>query len=290
MAKFRDYHRKSYVNPFFGVGRRGVAAKNKHRRGFGSWRVKLVAFLFIILLGAGIYFVFFSPYFSIKNIEISGLEKISYDELRGMVDKEISSRRFFIFNQNNIFIFNEKEIRDKVYGKYALNFIKVDKSLPGTIKISLEEKKPALIWKTTDKFYVVDFDGAIIREITQTEVGEYQGNQSGAKMATVFDESNTSVANKDKVLSGQAVGAITDIQNNLSRATGLVILNFVIADRNDSTLKCITGDGWGAYFSLINDLNAQINKLTAFLMDKKQEERKGLEYVDLRFEDRVYYK
>ncbi len=290
MAKFRDYHKKSYVNPFFGVGKRGVAAKNKHRRGFGSWRNKFIFISSAVIIGVGIYFIFFSPYFSIKKIETSGLEKISYDELRGMVDEQISSRRFFIFSQNNIFIFDEKEISDKVYGKYALNFVKVNKSLPGTIKISLEEKKPALIWKTTDKFYVVDFDGAIIREITQTEVSEYQGNRFGAKMATVFDDSNTSVANKDKVLSGQAVGAITDIQNNLSRATGLVILNFVIADRNDSTLKCITGDGWGAYFSLINDLNAQINKLTTFLMDKKQEERKRLEYVDLRFEDRVYYK
>lgn len=289
MGRIKDYHRKSYANPFFGGGKRGGGFRHYFGRRLG-WRAKLLALLFFILISGLLYFIFFSPYFSINKIEISGLEKINHDEMRAMVDKQIVGKRFFVFSQNNIFIFDEEALNKTLNDEYSLQTLKIEKSLPGIIKILLEEKKPALIWKTTGKFYLVDWDGAIIREITESEVSEYPGNQGGAKMARVFDSSNNSVAIKDETLTTAAVRAINDMQNNLPRATGLSILNFVMDNHNESTIKSLTSEGWTAYFSLTNDLNAQIIKLNAFMVEKNIEERKGLEYIDLRFEDRVYYK
>ncbi len=263
------------------------------RKYFGkkrSWRGKLLALLFFIFTLGLLYFIFFSPYFGIKNIEISGLEKINYDEMRAAVDAQTKSRRFFVFSQSNIFIFDEKGIAEKLNEKYSLEFLQIDKSLPGNIKISLEEKKPAIIWKSAEKLYLVDWDGAIIREIPKTEVLEYPVNNPGAKMATVFDESNSTVEIKENILAAEEIYDINDLQNNFPRATGLSISNFMMTDKDDSAIKCVTGEGWAAYFSLINDLNAQIVKLNAFMGENNLEARKGLEYVDLRFEDRVYYK
>lgn len=289
MGRIKDYHKKSYRNPFFGGAKRGCGFR-KHFGRRCSWRTKLFVFLFFILFFGLVYFIFFSPYFSIKEVEISGLEKINYDEIHAIVDEQVASRRFFVFSQNNVFIFDEKELQEILDDKYSLKFLKVDKSLPGIIKISLEEKKPAMIWKTAEKFYLVDWDGAIIREITDLEVSEYLGNQGGAKMARVSDGSNASVATKSKILTAGVVHIITDLQNNLPRATGLNIVNFVMDNHNESTIKILTGEGWVSYFSLKNDLNAQILKLNAFMGERNLEERKRLEYVDLRFEDRVYFK
>jgi cell division septal protein FtsQ len=285
----KDYHKKSYTNPFFGGGKGGVGFSKGSRRRYG-WRRKLIAFLFFILVSGLAYFIFFSPYFSINKIEISGLEKINYDEIRAIVDEQVASHRFFIFSQNNIFIFDEESAKNKLNEKYALNLLKINKSLPGVIKVFLEEKKPALVWKTAEKFYLIDWEGVVIREITETEVSEYPGNQPGAKMAVVFDDSNASLAIKNKILTSEAVQTINELQNNLSRTTRLLISNFSMANHNDSTIKVRTSEGWDIYFSLTNDLNAQIVKLSAFLVEKNLEERKGLQYVDLRFEDRVYYK
>jgi cell division septal protein FtsQ len=285
----KDYHKKSYANPFFGGGKGGVGFSKGSRRRYG-WRGKLIAFLFFIFVSGLAYFIFFSPYFSINKIEISGLEKINYDEIRAIVDEQVASHRFFIFSQNNIFIFDEESAKNTLNEKYALNLLKINKSLPGVIKVFLEEKKPALVWKTAEKFYLIDWEGMVIREIAETEVSGYLGNQPGAKMAVVFDDSNASLAIKNKILTSEAVQAINDLQNNLSRTTRLIISNFSMANHNDSTIKVRTSEGWDTYFSLTNDLNAQIVKLSAFLVEKNLEERKGLQYVDLRFEDRVYYK
>ncbi|MFH2136057.1 MAG: hypothetical protein ABII19_00265 [Patescibacteria group bacterium] len=289
MGRIKDYHKKSYINPFFGGGKKGTGFRKYFGRKRG-WRGKLLALLFLSVISGLGYFIFFSPYFSIKKIEISGLEKINYDEMRAMVDDQIASRRFFIFSQDNIFIFDEEKLQELLNEEYSLEFLKIGKSLPGIIKISLEEKKPAIIWKTAGKFYLVGWDGAIIREISETGVSEYLGNQPGAKMAEVFDERNSVVQVKENILTTEEVRTINDLQNNLPRATGLGILNFTMTNKDDSTVKCLTREGWTAYFSLINDLNAQIVKLNAFMTEKNIEARKGLEYVDLRFEDRVYYK
>lgn len=292
MGRIKDYHRKQYNNPFFQkTKKRFFSRRKKSRYGRrGSWRVKLAVFLFIVLVGAAVYFVFFSQYFAIKDVEISGTEKISQDDLRGLIGSQLAARRFFIFNQSNIFVFDGKTAEKIIDEKYALNSLKIDKSLPGTLKISLEEKKPAIIWKTDDKFYLVDWGGTVISEIPPGEVSGYPGNQPGAKMAVVFDDNNAEVAVKEEILTSQIVQDINDLQNNLSQTTELRVLNFAMANHDDPTIKCLTGEGWEAYFSFVNDLNAQVNKLKVFLEEKNQEQRKGLQYVDLRFEDRVYYK
>ena len=292
MGRMRDYHRKKYQNPFFkrpSATGRGRRFRNRHQSS-GSWCGRLIIILLIILLSGAIYFIFYSPYFSIRQIEISGLQKIDYNELRAVIDSHLASRRFLIFPQNNIFIFDEKSVEKEINERYALNYLKIEKRLPGFVSISVEEKMPALIWKTVEKFYLVDGDGVIIREIREEEVSGYQANQPGANMALVFDESNEITAVKEQIITRKKAEAVVDLQNNLARATGLQIVNFAMANREDSMIKCLTGEGWQIYFSPADDLNAQIQKLSVFLKEKNQEDRRGLQYVDLRFEDRVYYK
>jgi cell division septal protein FtsQ len=288
----KDYHRKKYQNPFFKrPGATGRSRRFRNRReSFGSWHGKLIVILLMILLGGAIYFIFYSPYFSIRQIEISGLQKIDSNELRGIVDNQTASRRFLIFPQNNIFVFDEKSAEKEINERYALNYLKIEKRLPGSVSISVEEKIPALIWKTAEKFYLVDGDGVIIREIQEGEVSGYQTNQPGANMALVFDESNEITAVKEQIISRKKAEAVVNLQNTLARTTGLQIVNFTMTNRGDLLIKCLTNEGWQIYFSPTDDLDEQIQKLSVFLKEKNQEDRRGLLYVDLRFEDRVYYK
>jgi len=285
MRRIKDYHRKTYGNPFF------ARPRNRSRRlgRSGSWRGKLIIIFLAAIFGGAVYFIFYSPYFSIKNINIAGLERINYEEIRGVIQDQMFGSRFFIFKQNNIFVFDENAASKNINEKYALKAFKIDKRLPETLIFSVEERSPALIWKTSLKYYIVDWDGTIIREITPEEVSGYQENQPGAKMALVFDDSNAQVGFKDKILSSETVLAISNLETSIPTA-GLTISNFKVADKNDPVIKCLTGEGFEVYFSAVGDLNAQLEKLKTFLKEKKPEDRKALQYVDLRFADRIYYK
>ncbi len=294
MAKLRNYYKKKYVNPFFRKTKKGFTSRG---RGFyygagggGSWRSKLVLFLGIVAAGCLFYFIFYSSYFTIKNIKISGLQKINESEIRDIINSQINSRKILIFKQNNIFIFDENSIKNKIDSKYALDFLKVEKGLPGNLSFEIQEKTPIIIWKTGDKYYFVDKDGVIIREIPEGESWNNGSNQPGSKMAVVFDENNEPTTIKETILTSETVKTIAELQNNLFGVTGLLISNFRTTKHSNSTIKSLTNEGWEIYFSTINDLNAQVEKLKLFLGEKKPEDRQSLEYVDLRFPDRVYYK
>jgi hypothetical protein len=286
----RDYHKKRYGNPFFNKRERRVGGLIVRRRSRGFWRRSFYFIFFIIIFCGIIYFIFFSPYFVIKNIEILGLSRIRYDDMKNVIESQMFTERFIFFSQRNIFIFDEKYAGENISDKYILKSWKIDKRLPETLIIDIEERSPALIWKTTEKYYVVDWDGKIIREIPSEEVSEYLENQFGAKMAVVFDESNAAAITKEEILSRGTVAAIADLKNNLSGLSGVSVTNFKMASRSDSAIKCITSEGWEAYFSAVGDLNAQIEKLNAFLREKGMEDRRDLQYVDLRFSDRIYFK
>jgi len=293
MAKQRSYYKKKYVNPFFKKTKGGFAGRG---RGFyygagggGSWLSKFILFLVIIAAGAFFYFIFYSSYFSIKNIKISGLEKINESEIRDIINAQINSRRIFIFKQSNIFIFDEILIKNKIDSKYALNFLKVEKGLPGNLNFEIQEKTPIIIWKTGDKYYFVDKDGIIIREILEGESWDSETDRPESKMAVVFDENNENVAIKETILTVETVQAVAKLQNILFGITGLSISNFRTTKHGEA-IKGLTNEGWETYFSATNDLNAQIEKLKLFLGEKKPEDRQSLEYVDLRFPDRIYYK
>jgi hypothetical protein len=293
MAKVRDYHKKNYRNPFFRKSKSGSATRG---RGFyygrGPSRLKALrklTVLFLLLMAAvgWVYFLFYSPYFEIKKIEISGLERISEAELEEMLRSQITNRKFLIFKQNNIFWFDENFAEKTINSKYALVSLKIDKKLPNILKVKLEEKKPALAWKTGEKFYHADWDGTIIHELSQNEVAAVLDTK---EMPLVYDENNQEIEIKNTILTPLLVQFTVNLHNTLSEKTGLTIDGFVVINQPNTIIKAVVRDGWQIYFSSSRDFNLQIDKLSLFLRERKEEDGKIQEYIDLRFEDRIYYK
>ncbi len=289
MRRIKDYHRKKYNNPFF-QRRSGRGYNFRLAKRSISWRGKFIFIFLLAVLGGGIYFIFYSPYFSINKIEVLGTERIKSEDVRSTVEEHLSKQRFLFFLQRNIFIFDENSAGENINDKYVLKSWKIDKRLPGTLLVSIEERTPALIWKTLEKHFLVDWDGTIIREISAEEMSLYLLNQPGGKMALVFDDNNTPIMPKEEILSRETVQVITNLQNDIPKTSGLIINNFKMANRSDPVIRGLTSEGWEIYFSTAGDLNAQIEKLESFLKEKNQEGRKTLQYVDLRFADRIYYK
>jgi len=295
MARARDYQRKNYSNPFSRKSKSGSATRGRgfyygRRSKSGSLRRKLVIFFLLAATGGWIYFLFYSPYFWIQRIEFSGLEKISEAEIRDIINSQTASRRFLIFQQKNIFLFDEKFALKNINQKYALESIKFDKKLPETLRIEIKEEMPALIWRSGEKYYDMNRGGLIIRELLPGEITQLSTKPSEAKIPVVYDESNEAINIKDVVLSDTLIQFGIDLYEGLPEKTGIRVLNFKVANRKDAEIKALTNEGWEIYFSSDQNLTLQTEKLYLFLKDKKEDQRKALGYIDLRFEDRVYYK
>jgi cell division septal protein FtsQ len=281
----RDYKRKKYFNPFFKkrVGRGDdfyYGAGN--RKAINFWKKIIIFFIFLIfvcLFACLIYVIFFYPYFFIKNIEISGLEKIGEGEIRKEIEDQMAESRFMIFKQENIFILDKNELLNRINSKYNLVSLNVDRELPNILRVGVEEKQPVLIWKTKELFYEVDGLGSIIRETLPTDLN--------SELPVIYDENNAETTIRASVLSAKMIQFIINLKKMIDDRSDIKIAHFN-ALKNE--LKVKTQAGWEIYLSMNNDLEKQAEKLFLFLKNKKIEAGNNLNYIDLRFEDRIYYK
>ena len=99
------YSAKKYSNPFF-VKKRG--RPDLHFQNFTLPRALKLSIIFVlVVICVTTYFFFYSSYFDIKKIEITGEGRISNESIEEMVWAQINNN-FFIFSpQRNIFLFDK---------------------------------------------------------------------------------------------------------------------------------------------------------------------------------------
>ena len=99
-----------------------------------------------------------NDFYKIKKFNISGLNKIEtskiYDDL-------------IIFKNNNIFLFNNENISEKIYSNNFVEKFKIFKLYPSTLNIEIEKTKFLAITKKNNKDYLIGTNGKLI-EIKDT--------------------------------------------------------------------------------------------------------------------------
>jgi cell division septal protein FtsQ len=279
--RFIDFHRKNYRNPFFKKsGFRNL--KDRREKKTKMWRRKIVLFFLLAVAIGWVWFLFYSPYFKIEKVEISGLERIEKNEIKNIVDSQISNRRFLIFKQNNLFLFDKDFLFKSINAKYVLDGLIIEKKLPNALLIQIKEKNSKIIWVTNDKNYNLDLSGVIIGETAILPDPETEKS-----LPVIYDDNNKEVAIGEKVLGEEQVSAVIELTEKISQFTNVEIDSYKLI--NEKELRAIAKEGWYILFADSNIEN-QLKKLDLVLKEKIKDQRKSLEYVDLRFEDRVYYK
>lgn len=194
---------------------------------FGKiFRFKYPFLALLIIIGLG-YFLFYSTFFQIQKIEISGTKNITPQEIENLAREVIEKNIFWVINQNNIFLLSktrlEKNIRQGIENKFALDELKFTKKLPDNLKIEIKEKIPGLVWVTLDNdYYYVGLDG-IIAGITNSE--EYNPD-----FPVVFDKNSREVQVTDRVVSETLIQTLFQIKKDLPKVVNSDIDSFIIPE------------------------------------------------------------
>ncbi len=137
----RSFDRNSRLRP---AGKRSSAAFIK----------KLMLPVFLILF---IHFVFFSDFFRINEIKVKGSINISEDEIKKIVNGEISKKFMGVIPENNYFIDQENAIRSALSERFPeIRAISIKKEKYKTLSISIDEKESKIIWCRSSDCYYID--------------------------------------------------------------------------------------------------------------------------------------
>lgn len=235
--------------------------KERNNNSHFSKLVFIVGIL-LIIFGAVIYTLFYSPIFKIKNIIISG----SNSE---MLTKEIEK-----IKGENIILFKSKEIEEEIIKNFpsAVN-VQIIRGLPDTIKIQWEDHIPKIIWATSGKQYLVDGRGLVYKETDEITLPQ------------VMDNKNLSVSLGDFVVSENFVNFVIDTSGQFEPMFGFKIIHFEI-NETMFQVDAITDQGWKIIFDTTRPVKNELSDLQKFLESHKDELK---EYVDLRIEGKVFF-
>lgn len=224
--------------------------------------------LFFLIFVCGIsYFLFFSGVFEIKEIRVSGTEKIPEQEVREMVERSISK---------NIILANLEEAKEVISNRYIeINRIEIKRKWPRSVLVEIEERKPVLVLREdsfpAEEYYLIDREGMIFERTLSLPENIAEIEKPGEK----GDLGKT-------VLEKPEIEKILEIKEGLKTPLERIVL----VSRKKVEIRTV--EGWKAYFNFEKDISWQLEQLKIILEEKIPEDvRNKVEYIDLRF-NKIY--
>lgn len=312
--RIRDFAKKSYRNPFYAEKKSDW--KNTYKDKRALW---LVGALFIGLIAVGLGFILRGQQFSITEVVITGASPSTESVLRDIITREEQQNRAFLFPQKNIFFFDNPRTENKIRAQFYFDTLAIRKKIPHTLVIEVKEKPVQAIFLQQNQFLGIDRSGFVIRDLDENELkslvmipNEYMtvlndrlGIQSVATSESkspknpypviVDDVRDLTIAPTLKkrpgnnVLSPAMLTVILQAYDKLQNVTGSPTQWFWIKERSETIVASIFG-GWSVYMTSSTSYELQSQRLGVVLKEKLSTQKGSIDYIDLRYDERVFYK
>lgn len=236
------------------------------------------------LVAAIFYFIFFSGYLNIREVSVLGIDAPVSDEIKRISSEAISGRRFLV-PRGNILIFSSGQLVGAIENQFpVLDEVTVEKQLPGKIIIRVKEREKAgMVCGGEEKAECFYFDG--------------QG--------VIFKESPEIISASLLLLKDDSVAGISLPSQKYDKKT----VEFIRAVKKDFTDQVGIGVEYFHFINSSGDIAAHVDKkfeiylasgdhspedqariLKSILDGEIKDKISALDYIDLRVDNRAYYK
>jgi hypothetical protein len=286
-----SYGSRKYTNPYF------LRKKRRNRPDkipILTFKGKLVFIAVVITLIGFIWVLLYSPLLKITNVEVSIVSDknsnippelhLNAEAIRKVVNDRLNERIYNIWPQYNLLLFSRSRLEKRLHAEFYYNSLTISKKLAHSLFVRIEEEEFVFIWQEENKYYFSDSQGDIIKEadVSSLDLKKFilVENQSDPKISGGLIINYDRLKNIFELLAGLK-------KNTLIQTERLVI------DREKDVIKVKTINGPDLIFSFKegdNTIPQQIIKLNFVLKETLNNKLAGLEYIDLRHGDRVFYK
>lgn len=248
-----------------------------------------ITFLATAAYGANI--ASYLPQFSVQDIHITGAREVRTDLLRAYIETQLNDGRYAFLSRSNIFLYPKEGIESAIIEYFPrIRSAKVSREslLATAITVSVEEREAFAKWCSStalgtsrgDECYFLGESGFVFAPETSSApaVSPYifRGNLA-----------STTPPLGQQYLPGKFAGVLALLER-LGQA-GFSPVEVVAEDEQDFSVRLRQGFEIRASFGA--DLGALVKNLELILASEPLRGAEDeLEYIDLRFGNRVYYK
>lgn len=248
----------------------------------------------LVLIVAGLSFASFGNALSLKELHIEGNNLIAAEALEARSWQFTAGAYFGLFSKQNIFLFPAGDLENLLFFEFPrAEEVSVKRNIfTRAVQIKVAERVPYALWcKVTTLPSEDSEEGLLVRERCFL----------ADRLGFLFDE-GTGQETLIKIYNGikHPDGAMlrkqitpTYFRDVVSLLSGLQALNLDITSvtfREDEA-EVIVAPGWKLLITFAKDVSAvPLNLATILDENELGSKLNQLEYVDLRFDDRVYYR
>jgi cell division septal protein FtsQ len=285
-----------------------------------SEKRKLILELIVLTISimAVIYLIVFSGLFNIIHIMISGNNKITAAEIKAVVKNTLEFKSYGCIPNSSFFVADVTDIKEVLKKRFPIDEIKIEKQFPHDLNITLTEKISTIVYDNGTVYGLIGLDGSVIELIRSVEDSEWKdvigkgvtttadGTTSTIDMVTermhtpdtsklteqtgeyplIYDKREHQTDKGLTVLTPEEVKLMIDWHNEIKNETyGVAVFTI----ENDMDFSIQTKEGWiiKSRFARKNAVD-QLRELKLAL--QKIENTKKLSYIDVRYENRIYWK
>lgn len=222
-----------------------------------------------VVLAMLIYVLFGTSLLVLTKFDIQGNHLVEDEEIQKAVFKDG-------FKPVNALLFMDGRARHQILAIPQIREAHFRKNLINrTLSVVIDEHETTIIWQSNNERFMVNRLGVV-----------YDIAKADSPLIVVEDLKNVPVNLNQKIVATGFIEFVTAVSANLPRKTNLAARRVLIPETTYE-IEVVTSDGWKIILDTTRSVETQLNNLVKVLRTTKTPPR---EYVDLRIDDRVYYK
>ncbi len=127
--------------------------------------------LLLVLTAFWIACLAYLPYFRVNKVNYVGLENNSKTDLDTFIYQNYLNKQSK-FPINNYFFINAAKIAKDLNNKFLFESVAVKKVFPNQLNVTVIEKKSAVIYDNSKKYFLLDSEGTVIKYLTDVGANE----------------------------------------------------------------------------------------------------------------------
>ena len=270
---------------------------SKRRRSFHIKAVLIGVAVVVVIVGIG-YVLFYASWLKVTNITFEGLTGGHQNDVQKVVDGALGRKILGIPIGRDIFFVRSGPLETDLISQFSfIESVSVQKKYFHTLKISATERQAEGVW-----CFVPRPLGEARSEgvATQSSPDCRYFDHGGVTFGQAIQSSGVLLLNVNDLRVASASTSLTTVDPRFLEAIQTVvpvltgqdvkIKNITIPVGTYTEFDILTGDAYLIKFSLDSDIK---NQLDIFRIFRTQKMANGVfhpQYVDLRFDGRIYYK
>lgn len=260
---------------------RHMPARPRRFRGAynGDDKKKIVFRVFIIIIVIFlIQSIFQLPLLNLKKINLENNQDLKSEEVFDYINSQVNKSKYIVFKNNNYFLLPIEDLESSLIEKYNLDSAEISKVFPNELNIKVQEKISQFIWEKDDTLYLLDYKGRLNRAISSYD-----------EKYLILQDFRYGRPSGEQIFSEDEVGKINDIfiyWNDNIKDIKLISLRI---DDNWNLIELHTDIGFFVKLDSSKDIQEQIINLSQVLAVENLNGT-DIDYIDVRFGDKVYFK